>query len=117
MARLPTALAFDAEGLLVALGAVLAPPHLDIGVTERLPVDRPRPAVIVRRRFRAAPEAVRQHVEVQLRIAIEQLGAGRVVGAAMRRDEVLLLEQPGQAIARLLASPAPGSAFIAALAS
>src|SRR4029079_14214334 len=90
--------------LLVTLGAVLAPPDLDIGVSERLAVDRPRAAMIVRRRFRAALEAVRQHVEVQLRVAIEQLGSRRMVRAAMRGDEVLLLEKPCKAIARLFAA-------------
>lgn len=57
--------------LLIALGAVLALPNLDVGMAERLAIDRPGPPVIVRRRFRAALEAMRQHVEVQFWIAIQ----------------------------------------------
>src|SRR6185295_3683552 len=63
---------------------------------------RPGSSMIVRRRLRAALEAMRQDVEVQFWVAIEQRGARLVVRAAMRGDEVLLLEKSRQTIARLL---------------
>ena len=76
--------------LLVALGAILAPPHLDIGVADRLAVDRPGGAVIVR-----CP-AVGWRLRVPVKASLDQAATAEIV---IRKGEMVECVSDGQGFA------------------
>ena len=91
--------------------AVLAAlPFGHVRVFRRLPVDRPRLAVIVRRRYARAVVAVREHLEAELRVFVEDFDPARRVVAATCAHEILVAEQTFEPFAHLLA---PGRARVA----
>src|ERR1041385_2321677 len=84
--------------LLVAAGLL---PLDHVGVFRRLPVDRPRLTVIVRRRLARLVVDVREHLEAEVLVLVEHLQAGRHVLAAGPRHEFLVLQQPLEPLGQL----------------
>src|SRR2546422_804911 len=71
-----------------------------LGFAFRLAVDRPRRAVIVRRRVLRAVVRVREDAEAELRVLIEHLALGRLVGE-VRGEKLLVAEQRFHPVADL----------------
>ena len=92
----------------VAAGAL---PFDHVGVFRRLAVDRPRVAVVVRRRLARLVVDVREDLEAEILVFVEQFQAGRRVVAASSRDEVLVGEQPFEVGAHALAARRAGIAL------
>src|SRR5215813_2444190 len=90
---------------LAGIGAVVfALPLNHVGVVARLPVDRPRGAVIVRRRYPRLVVDMGEDLEAELRVLVEHLQAARHVVAAVGLDEVAVREQLLEFLPNLLAA-------------
>ena len=87
------------------IGAVVFALPLDhVGVVARLSVDRPRCAVIVRRRYPRLVVDMGEDLEPELRVLIEQLQAARHLVAAVLLNKVAVREQLLKLLANLLAA-------------
>src|SRR6185436_10884770 len=73
-----------------------------VGLALRLAVDRPRGAVVVRRRGLGALVRVGEDAEAELRILVEDLALRRRVGQVLS-DEAAVLQKPLEAAGDLLA--------------
>src|ERR1700722_9263001 len=91
-------------GFAGAVAAVEAPVLAHVGVLDRLPIDRPRAAVIMRRAFVRLRIAVRQHDEAQVLVLVELARADRRGRADRLVDERAVAQQLLQQHAHLLAA-------------
>src|SRR4051794_38312447 len=87
--------------MLVVAGTL---PFDHVGVPGGLPVDRPRGAVVVRRRLARLVVDVRENLEAEVLVLVQHLQAERRVIAAGRGEELLVGEQALEILAHGFAS-------------
>src|ERR1700675_841124 len=91
-------------GVIVIAAVVLALPFGHFGVMGGLAVDRPRFAVIVRRRNAGLVVDMGEDLKAEFGILIKDVQAARRILAAMLADEVRILQEPLELRAHLLAA-------------
>src|SRR5580704_17241916 len=90
-------------GVFGIAAVILALPFGHVGVMGRLPVNRPRRAVIVRRRVARLVVDVSQHLEAEVGILIENVKSARRL-FSMRANKIGIPEQGLELGANLLAA-------------